>query len=905
MHLRVIAILCGRTMAPVQGAVECGGSEAERAWTLHAFVENLGARGGAAALAAVQGERLSVLSYADLAKQARALASGLIGAGVRPGEPVALLAPNGFDWVVARLGLAEAGAVAVALDDLAAESELKARLAESNCRHALTVTRHVATLKAIDPGLDLIVMDAAAGESRWPGLLASEPLDLPAPNPVAPAMLVYTSGTTGAAKSFYLTHRNLCGSLAALAGSGLVGSGDRILLPLPLHHVYPFLVGLLTPLACGACVVFPSRPAGPEILQALRAGKITTIVGVPRLFEAMLSGLLERLHRRTIVARAGFRGLLGLAVLMRRRFGLDVGRRLFGRVREAIAPDLRLLVSGGARLRPDVLWPLVGLGFDVRSGYGLAETSAIFTGNLPGATRLESEGRPLNGEVRIAAADERGIGEIEVRGPSVFSEYRNNPKASDASFTRDGWFRTADMGRIDRDGFLFVAGRRSEIIVLGGGKKVDPEELERLYGTSPPIREIAVLERHGTLVGLIVPDFARLRAGSTIQMADAIRVGLAGTSAHLPSFQRIAGFALTRTPLPRTRLGKLQRFRLPALYDAALAGEVRAPAIPPADVSDIELLRVPPARRLYDLLVRRYRDKEVGLDSHLLLDLGIDSLEWVALSLAISERIGTTFDEAELAGAVTVRELLQAAARAGEDVAHGEPAGRRLMARDWIAPPGRGLRAAGAVAYALDWALMHLCFRLRTTGRRNVPESGPYVIVANHASYLDAPLIAAAIGYRRASGVYWGGDAGQLFTRPWQLPLMRAAHVFPVEAQAPSRALVFAERVLARKDALVWFPEGWRSPDGELLRFLPGIGEVLQRVGATVVPLHIAGSFEAMPRGRRIPRLHPIRVVIGAPIAPGALFGDIPPGKDAAQRVADRLHDAVARLRTETGSASS
>jgi long-chain acyl-CoA synthetase len=873
-------------------------------WTLRTFIDELSGRGESTALAAVEGDHLSTLSYVALADRARALASGLVQIGVRPGEPVALLAPNGIDWVVARLGLAAAGAVAVALDDLATEVELKAWLAESGCRRVLTSADHVPVLQGIDPGLDLTVVGdhpAAAGTRRWTDLFASSEPTLPPLDPTTPAMLVYTSGTTGAAKSFFLTHANLAANLGALATSTLVGRDDRVLLPLPLHHVYPFVVGLLTPLSCGACVVFPERPTGPEILHALRAGEASIMVGVPRLYEAMISGLRERLRARGAVVRVGFNALLGFAMWMRRRFGINAGQRVFRTIRANIAPMLHLLVSGGARLRPETLWPLVGLGFDVRSGYGLAETASIFAGNVPGAERFESEGKPFKGEVRIAEPDEQGIGEIQLRGPNVFAGYRDNPEANARAFTADGWFRTADVGWLDRDGFLFVAGRGGDVIVLGGGKKVDPEELERLYGASQQIREIAVLERGGALVALIVPDLGQVHGGSTIQMADAMRVALADRAAELPSYQRLAGFALTRQTLPRTRLGKFQRFRLPALYDAALAGEGRPAALAPTP-ADLELLRRTPARQLYDLLVKRYPDKPVGFDANLLLDLGIDSLEWVALSLAISEQLGLTLGEAELAGASTVRDLLNVAAGSATGVpGREEPGPPDLAGRDWIAPVGWGLTTLGWIAYGVTWIVARLCFRLQTVGLSNLPAKGPYVIVANHTSYLDAPAVAAAIGYRRAKWLYWSGDAGILFSRRWLFPLMRAIHIFPVEDQAPSRALAYAEAVLKQNNALTWFPEGWRSPDGQLLRFLPGIGELLHRVNAPVVPVYIAGSFEAMPRGRRMPRPHPIRLFIGPAIAPAALSEAIPRGEGSAQQIADRLHDAVAALGAEAG----
>ncbi|HEX4554416.1 MAG TPA: AMP-binding protein, partial [Xanthobacteraceae bacterium] len=158
-----------------------------------------------------------------------------------------------------------------------------------------------------------------------------------------------------------------------------------------------------------------------------------------------------------------------MTALVRRVSGLPLGRLLFAPVRRAVAPSLRLLVSGGARLERETEERLEALGWMVLSGYGLAETASLLTGNRPNAHRPGSAGRPIaDGKVRIAHPDEQGIGEIELRGSSITKGYLNNPEANGAAFTADGWFRTGDLGFIDHDGFLFVTGRTKEVLVLGG-----------------------------------------------------------------------------------------------------------------------------------------------------------------------------------------------------------------------------------------------------------------------------------------------------------------------------------------------------------------------------------------------------------------------------------------------------
>ena len=850
------------------------------AWTFRNFLDDMARRGQAPALIAVRDGALHIISFEELARRIRALAGGLLQQGVKPGEAIALLAPNGFEWVIGRLALGIIGAMTVAIDDLATDVEVQIILSGSRATRVLCKSSRAETLRKSNPALSIIALDDAA--------VAPEVQSLPEVSASAPAMLAYTSGTTGAPKAIVLTHSNIETNVRALVASNLVGPGDRVLLPLPLPHVYPFVVGLLAPLGSGAAVVFPESATGPQLLEAIRLAEVSAIVGVPRLYSAITSGLIARVQSSGFARRKLFHALLHLSMALRRGYGINAGTNLFPTIRARFGAKLRLLVCGGAKLEPETLWLLLGLGFDVRSGYGLAETSAMFTGNLPGNTHWESEGRPISGAVRIAAPGNSGIGEIELKGPQVFSHYLDNADATRAAFTADGWFKTGDIGRVDADGFLFVTGRAKDILVLGGGKKVDPEELEKLYGASRYIRELAIFEHRGGLAALVVPSLETAREGGAMHVDTAIRIDLASCAQALPSYQRLAGFAIVREPLPRTRLGKYRRFLLPAIYEKAQSGAAREAAAE-LSVEDKALLQQPVARQVYDMLLKRYPHGQLSLDASPLLDLGIDSLEWISFGLELEDRLKLRLTEAEIGGVVTVRDLLVLATRAA-----ATPAPPPRISRDWIAPAGMALRFLGAFLYALNGLLMRVLFHLRAKGGVHLPR-GNFILIANHASYLDAPAIAAALPYRSLRKCFWAGDPVILFSKPWQAPFMRAVHCFPADERTPAQTLAVSEALLRRGDSIVWFPEGWRSPDGALQQFLPGIGHLLRCVPIPVVPVYIDGTFEALPRDKSFPRFRPIRIKIGRPILPAdwQALGE----KDAPQAIADFLRRAIEELR--------
>jgi long-chain acyl-CoA synthetase len=199
----------------------------------------------------------------------------------------------------------------------------------------------------------------------------------------------------------------------------------------------------------------------------------------------------------------------------------------------------------------------------------------------------------------------------------------------------------------------------------------------------------------------------------------------------------------------------------------------------------------------------------------------------------------------------------------------------------------------GLVVYGLNWAVFRGLFRLRVDGADRVPARAPIVLVPNHLSHLDAFVLAAALPWRRLRHTYWAGWTGALFTGPVVRLFSRIAQVLPVDPdRSPGAALALAEDVLKRGEALVWFPEGRRSPDGALQPFQPGIGHVLTASRAAALPVLIRGTFEALPIGRRVPRLGPLSVSFGAAMAYDELRSRAADPAD----LADLLHDAVAAL---------
>ena len=905
--------------------------EVEAGRTLMPLIRSMTERGDREALVAMLKEGAERWSYAELAERVGRLASGLAEVGISKGDHVAIFAGGSPAWVVSCLAVISRGAVVVPLDSQLEEEALESILADCAPKLVFTAGPQAEKLeRAARDAPRLVLLDAGGGDERsWLRLVSDGVGEMPGVASDDPAALFYTSGTTGAPKGVPLTHGNLQFQTSTILAADLLRESDRILLPLPLHHVYPFVIGMLTPLSAGLPIVMPRSLTGPQLVRALGEGDVSLIVGVPRLYDALFTGIEERAKGGGRIASTLFDKTMNLSMSLRRRTGLDAGRFLMAPLRKRIGPNLRVLASGGAPLAPALAEKLEGMGWRVAVGYGLTETSPILSLKMPDGEKLASVGRPVPGiSVRVDPSampdEENGAGsaerpneegEILARGPGVFSGYRDRPDETEKVLSGDGWFRTGDLGYFDDDGYLYVTGRASTLIVTEGGKNVQPEPVEEVYAKSPAIAEVGVLQEDGKLVALIVPEMDEVGEDD---LHATIRQAVEEGSRRLPSYQRVSDYAVTREPLEYTQLGKLRRHLLSERYDRAKKGDEGQDAAPgPVPVeemsaADRELLEDDAAREVWELLARRYEDKPIAPGTSPQLDLGVDSLGWVNLTMEIGERTGVELGEEAISRIDTVRDLLREVTEAAENdgdlrrvspLEHPEEALSEEQKRN-LEPLSPAQSTAARALFLLDRALMKSFFDLKVEGAEHLPEEGPFVVAPNHLSYVDSFVVAAALDRRTLRRTHWAGWTGAAFGNPVTRAVSRLAQAFPVDPErAGASSLAFGAMVLKQGNGMVWFPEGQRSADGKLQPFKAGIGMLLDRYRVPVIPVSINGSYEVMPPGKILPRPGRITVTFGEPLDPNDLEreGD---GEEPRDRIVSALREHVARLVSEDSRSS-
>jgi long-chain acyl-CoA synthetase len=360
--------------------------------TLGSLIDVLAEHGDRQAVLALQEEGAESWPYGELAEHARRLAYGLTKAGIGRGDHVALLAPNRPEWMVACLAVVESGAVATPVDVQLGDEAFGRILRHSGAKAIFTTANQTEKLERLD--IDItpkpILLDVSEDDYlSWRHLLAEKGSDaeLAQPEPDEPAAMFYTSGTTGVPKGVPLSHANLAFQIGAILGADVVTKDDSVLVPLPLHHAYPFVMGMLAPLALGLTLVLPHSLTGPQIVRALKEGEVSVIVGVPRLYSALYAGIEEQAKSGGKITAQMLRISVGLSTWVRRRTGLDAGKLLMRPLRERVGSSLRVLASGGAPLDPDLAYKREGMGWRIVIGYGLTETAPLLALKPPEFSR--------------------------------------------------------------------------------------------------------------------------------------------------------------------------------------------------------------------------------------------------------------------------------------------------------------------------------------------------------------------------------------------------------------------------------------------------------------------------------------------------------------------------------------
>lgn len=839
-------------------------------------------------------DRWRDVTYAEFLKTVESLTSHLIEAGLRKGDRAAIVSENRYEWCAAYLSVLAAGGVTVPVDANCGIDEIKNIFSDSESKAAFASSSTLNAVKEASAGLDirLVNFDSPEFKEIKEILKAGKKTGLPSPGEDDTASLVYTSGTTGRPKAVMLTHKNLVSDMEAVIAAGIMTIEDNVLSMLPLHHTYALMCTFLAPLFAGGRITYPPTLKGPELIKAIKDKGVTILIGVPRIIESVRNSLIKKIGGLPFPLGQAMLKAVGVSASLRRRWDINAGRVIFSSVHKAFGRQLRFITSGGARLEPEIMNDMEALGFTVLEGYGLTETSPVVTFSPPERRKPGSAGRPLKGvEIRILNPSQEGQGEVAIKGPMVMKGYYRNPEAT-RDVLKDGWFLSGDLGRLDSEGYLFLTGRAKDVIVLSSGKNIYPEDVEREYGRIPLIKEICVMARRDRLEAVIVPDMEYLKRERIGNVAEALRWEINAVSQRLSPHMRLMGYAIHPEPLPKTPIGKLRRFLIKDLAEAS-------PPLP--EKEDMALTGDETGGRVIKCLSPLMDEpRMIQSKDNLELDIGLDSLKRIELIVALEKEFSVKLPESLVSEVQTVGELVQKIKEA-------------LSFKEEAVLPPKGKEMSGIKPFALEGPLrfffrsllrifFKLFFSLEVKGAENLP-SHPFIIAANHSSYLDGFALASGMPYRVFRSLYFQGFQ-RYFRGRFTSLFARLAHVILIDPDAYlGKALQLSAHAVREGKSLAIFPEGGRSFDGSIMPFKKGIGMLAVKLDVPVVPVKIEGTYEILPRGARWFRAGKIRLTFGRALRASELdFSKMPGGVDEHQHFADILRKRIEEIKKTVSS---
>ncbi|WP_203473271.1 AMP-binding protein [Dissulfurispira thermophila] len=831
------------------------------------------------------------MTYGEFYALANNIASFLISNGIYKGDRIAIVSENRPEWCASYMAILMCGGIAIPIDMQLGSDEIKNLLVDSETKiifySSMTGANVLKAIEGIDiKGINLDTTPFTHSHIHSFVCSSASPDDI--------ASIIYTSGTTGKPKGVMLTHKNFCSNADAVIQAKVVTHDDNVLSILPLHHTYPFMCTFLVPLFAGAAITFTPGLKAADLVSAIKDKNVTIVVAVPRLLEIIRDGIFLKIKGKKIFSRI-ILWMMKLCGIARMKFGINMGKAVFKSIHERFG-KLKFFASGGARLEPSVMKDLEAIGFTVLEGYGLTETSPIVTFNPPDKRKIGSTGRPLF-NVDIKIGDD---GEIMVRGPMVMKGYYRNQTAT-ADAIRDGWLLTGDTGYLDKDGYLFITGRKKEVIVLSSGKNVYPEDVEAFYTSIPLIKEICITELEGQLHAVVVPDFEYARKYLIGNISEALKWEINEVSMKLPEYMRIKGYTVYSGQLPRTALGKIKRFVIKDILKTEVKERERG--------EDKTLLKDEVSRRIVDC-IKAVMTEPIMIQSsdNLELDLGFDSLKRIELISSLESAFSVSLPETFAAEVQTVDDIIirlkelvsREGIRGGGLVSWKDILEKELLKEDREKIGFYYNKWELLITYIvrlIQVILFKLIFKLQVYGKEHIPDKCPFIIAPNHVSFLDGFVIASSVPYKTFNDLYFLGFQ-KYFTGRFRSWFAKIAHVIPIDPEIYlNKAMQMSAHVLKNKKALCIFPEGGRSFDGRLMEFKKGIGVLAVEMGISVVPVFIKGTFKALPRGAKFIRPSKINVTFGHPLN----VSDInmqrrPDGVDEYQYFAQELRKRVIML---------
>lgn len=794
------------------------------------------------------------VSYAQLIQYIQQYAS------VTPSEKAAktiIFSENREEWVYAFFSIWRNGGIAVPVDASSTVDDLAYILKDCQpvCIWTSEQCQEVASKAIENVGQDIRLERLDLSRMESASVLNTPDVQ---PDPKGVAVIIYTSGTTGSPKGVMLSYANLWANMAGVSEEVPIFDGHRrTLMLLPVHHILPLMGTVIVPIIKGCGIAICPSMSGPDIMATLCRGKVGIFIGVPRLWQTLYTGIKKKIDASP-VTRALFN-------LCQKVDNPALSRFVFQSIRKKMGGHIDYCVSGGAALDPVIGKGLRTIGLEVLEGYGMSETAPIISFTRPGDVIPGCTGLPLPSvQCKIVDADGNPAaeGELLAKGPNLMVGYYNRPEETAAVIDKDGFIHTGDLARMDEKGRIYITGRSKEIIVLSNGKNVQPNEIEfKLEQFLHRVKEAAVTEDHDMLHAIIVPAEKWAHQLSDEQVKEALKKEVVGLyNKTVENYKKIMKLSVYRGALPRTKLEKLQRFKLKHLIQSAEVPK-------PVEANAEEALS-----QEYVILknyVEGIKKVSVHATDHIETDLAFDSLDRVEMQDFIEQTFGMELKADRLTEFQNLQSIADYIAKEKTHIDESETDWHKMLTSDAVALE----LPSTSPLYPLHAKFLKTCMsaynHLTISGAENIPVQGPYIIAPNHQSVIDAPLTLGGLSWEAIKNSYFYATEEHI-QHPFLKFMAGRNNIVIMEKKNLKNSILKLGKVLKQGKNVVVFPEGSRTHDGQLDEFKKMFAILSKELNVPIIPVTLNGAFKALPRGTRILKPYPVEVTYHKPIYPSA-----------------------------------
>ena len=615
------------------------------------------------------------------------------------------------------------------------------------------------------------------------------------------ALILYTSGTTGKPKGVMLTFDNIWANVGSLDVYKMYEETDVFLALLPMHHILPLLGTGIMPLLYSATIVFLEDISSAALIDAMKKYKVTMMIGVPKLWEVMHKKIMDTINSKGIT-----KFIFKLAKIVN---SLSFSKLIFKKVSEGFGGHIKFFVSGGSKLNPEITKDFYTLGIKICEGYGMTETSPIISYTPKNDIVFDSAGKVIK-DVEVKIADDN---EILVKGRNVMKGYYKNPEATAEIIDEDGWLHTGDLGKLVND-YLYITGRKKEMIVLSNGKNINPIEIEtKISSMTNLISEMVVTEYNSILTAVIHPDFEKVKEEKIDNIYENLKWEVVDKyNQKAPDYKKILDVKIINEDFPKTKIGKIKRFMIADMLDGKIEKQERKPEP----------------------------------------DLGMDSLDMVEFQHFLDLNYGIKEDNL-ISKYPTLLELANYIKDNKNQEKIGNLDWKEIVNKDTDAD----LPSSSFIAVFfkfLSFILFKTFFRVKVKGKEKIEKDKPTIFVANHQSFLDGFLFNYSVPLKVMKKTYFLATVIHFKSSIMKF-MADSSNVVLVDMNKDiAEVMQILAKLLKKNKNVAIYPEGTRTRDGKMNKFKKSFAIIAKELNVDIQPYVIDGAYELFPAGKKLPK---------------------------------------------------